>query len=486
MSKAVKAVTKAVGGVYSGVFGGGGKTGALGTGQFKGSTRQLDKANFQIQESKEAASRARDLEKESKQRSEQAQTDRRSLIESLQAQASGTAPSLAEAQLRSASDRSLAQQLATAQSQRGGSAASRERQLLRGQAQAGRELAQDATTARLQERQMAQQQLGDQVSQEQQLADQLTQNYLAQGFNIEQARQQALQDYEQLQTDQFIAAQGLSLSGFQSAAQQRGELFGGMMSGLGSVMGMSDERSKKKVKKVKKNEFVNLAADQEKDEEPKMTKEQIKEHNKKQAETGIKLAKERRNKEKNKDFHKVLGKSKGLEKGGKTAGFAVGKGLKDIFSDEEVKINKREVKDSDLQNYKAPAPPPKKEKSGMGDMMKMAPMAVAALSDKNSKQSMKSYSDKSIKKDFLDKLEAYTYEYKDKYKDDPKAGEGRHMSVMAQDLEKAGPLGKNMVKENEEGVKMVDYAKGYGAILAAQAHLNKRLDELEKKSKKRK
>ena len=56
---------------------------------------------------------------------------------------------------------------------------------------------------------------------------------------------------------------------------------------------------------------------------------------------------------------------------------------------------------------------------------------------------------------------------------------------MAQDLEKAGSLGKNMVEENEEGVKMVNYAKGYGAILAAQAHLNKRLDEIEKKTKKK-
>jgi hypothetical protein len=44
-----------------------------------------------------------------------------------------------------------------------------------------------------------------------------------------------------------------------------------------------------------------------------------------------------------------------------------------------------------------------------------------------------------------------------------------------------------MVSTNEEGNKMVDYAKGYGAILAAQAHLNERLNSLEKKksSKKR-
>ena len=90
-----------------------------------------------------------------------------------------------------------------------------------------------------------------------------------------------------------------------------------------------------------------------------------------------------------------------------------------------------------------------------------------------------------IKKDFLDKLQAYTYEYKDKYKNMEEAGPGKHTSVMAQDLEKAGPIGQSMVSENESGVKVVDYAKGYGAILAAQAHLNKRLNELEKKKSKK-
>ena len=56
---------------------------------------------------------------------------------------------------------------------------------------------------------------------------------------------------------------------------------------------------------------------------------------------------------------------------------------------------------------------------------------------------------------------------------------------MAQDLEKAGPVGKSMVEDTPMG-KLVNYGKGFGAVLAAQAHLNQRLKALESKKKKRK
>ena len=483
MSGAVKAVKN----VFSG---GGNSPGLAGTGRFKASTRAIDKGAFKIKESEEASKRARKRETESAERSKQAAADRRSLIESLQAQAAGEGPSLAEAQLKSASERSLAQQLAAAQSQRGGSAAARERQLMRGQAQAGRELAQDAATARLQERESAQRQLGEQIGQEQQLADQLTQNYLSQGFNIEQARQQALADYEKLQTDQFLSAQGANLSGFQSSAAARGQLFGGLMQG-GAAAFMSDKRSKKKIKKSSNKDMMKMMKSMS-DENSKSKMKKVEVENKKPSS----------NKKSLKEFLKEDKSSSGREKVGKAIGFALGSALKSkdskSVSDENTKIEKRESKDIDIKKHiKEPAPAPKIEKKQGIDpatAAKLAPLAASALSDKSAKMNSKSYSDKSskmnaysdknIKKDFLDKLEAYTYEYKDKYKKDPRAGEGRHMSVMAQDLEKAGPIGKNMVDEDVDGVKMVNYAKGYGAVLAAQAHLNKRLNQLEKKLKK--
>ena len=75
---------------------------------------------------------------------------------------------------------------------------------------------------------------------------------------------------------------------------------------------------------------------------------------------------------------------------------------------------------------------------------------------------------------FLDNLSAYEYDYKDK-----KHGAGRYVSPMAQDLLKSD-IGRSMVIEKEEGLA-VDYGRGFGALLAAQASLNKRLAKIEKK-----
>ncbi len=95
-------------------------------------------------------------------------------------------------------------------------------------------------------------------------------------------------------------------------------------------------------------------------------------------------------------------------------------------------------------------------------------------------------SDKNLKKDikeggkdmqtFLNEVSPYTYAYKD-----AKFGSGPQTSVMAQDLEKS-KLGKTLVTEGAEG-KMVDYGKGLATMLAATAHLNQRLKEIEANQK---
>lgn len=118
-----------------------------------------------------------------------------------------------------------------------------------------------------------------------------------------------------------------------------------------------------------------------------------------------------------------------------------------------------------------------------------ARLALTAQSDERSKENIapqsKVNNGSMNPKDFLDKLTAYSYEYKASAKNDPNAGHGKHLSVMAQDLEKAGPVGQSMVKQDASGVKQVDYGKGFGAILAAQVQLNERLNAIEaKKSKK--
>ncbi len=94
-----------------------------------------------------------------------------------------------------------------------------------------------------------------------------------------------------------------------------------------------------------------------------------------------------------------------------------------------------------------------------------------------------SMSDKRIK-EFLDKQQAYEYEYKDQYKGLPGAGEGRYVSPMAQDLAKT-ELGKSMVQKGPDGKLVVDYGKGFGTIVAAQAYLNERMNDLEAKKGKK-
>jgi len=99
--------------------------------------------------------------------------------------------------------------------------------------------------------------------------------------------------------------------------------------------------------------------------------------------------------------------------------------------------------------------------------------ALAGMSDKNAKKNIKPGD--SDAEELLDSVTPYSYDYKD-----GSNGEGKHLSAMAQDLEKS-EVGKSMVVDTPEG-KMVDYGKGLGSMLAIQAALDKRLKKLEGKS----
>lgn len=111
--------------------------------------------------------------------------------------------------------------------------------------------------------------------------------------------------------------------------------------------------------------------------------------------------------------------------------------------------------------------------SGVG-----AGVGAIAASDKNMKKDIQASNENMDS--FLDALKAYTYEYKDEDKKKPGAGSGKFSGVMAQDLEKS-KLGKGMVMDTPDG-KMVDYGKGFGLMLAANARLNERLKKLEEKA----
>jgi len=102
-------------------------------------------------------------------------------------------------------------------------------------------------------------------------------------------------------------------------------------------------------------------------------------------------------------------------------------------------------------------------------------MGNKAASDINSKQNIQA-GDNQLQ-EFLDSLGVYDYEYKD-----PKYGDGRRISPMAQEIEST-PLGKAAISTNEEGYKIVDYGKLGGTMLASLALLNHKYNKLEEELK---
>jgi hypothetical protein len=101
-------------------------------------------------------------------------------------------------------------------------------------------------------------------------------------------------------------------------------------------------------------------------------------------------------------------------------------------------------------------------------------LPIPILSDEREKKDIKDAGTKIDR--FLRALGGHEYKYKD-----PKAkgaAKGKFVSPMAQELEKT-ELGKSMVVRQPDGTKMVDYQRGLGTILAAQARLNERLDTIE-------
>lgn len=90
------------------------------------------------------------------------------------------------------------------------------------------------------------------------------------------------------------------------------------------------------------------------------------------------------------------------------------------------------------------------------------------LSDVNAKED---FSDPApALEEFLESAEPAEYSYKPEHGGDG----GRHISPMAQGLERSA-IGRSMVRETPVG-KVVDYGKSFGAVLASLSHLNKKLN----------
>jgi hypothetical protein len=100
-------------------------------------------------------------------------------------------------------------------------------------------------------------------------------------------------------------------------------------------------------------------------------------------------------------------------------------------------------------------------------------VGAAALSDETEKKNKKK-GDTSVE-DLLKHISAHEYEYKS-----PKgqlAPPGKHVGIYAQDLEKT-KAGKGMVSTGPDGKKVVNYGQSLGTIMAALAHLHKKVEAL--------
>lgn len=148
------------------------------------------------------------------------------ISKALSERALGRGPSLAEAQLRSATNRNLSQQLAAAASMRGRNTGAAQRQLLQQQGEAGRNLAQDAATARMAEQQAAQSQA---LNQGNVLAGSINQN-LQTGYGFKTGAR-----IQQAQMQQQTDALNSQIAAANQANQQ--QMTGSLLSAAGQLAG---------------------------------------------------------------------------------------------------------------------------------------------------------------------------------------------------------------------------------------------------------
>ncbi len=211
-------------------------SGASEIGEAKGF--DINKDDFQIKDADKLFGQTQDQYSNANKRGQKIEGKRDSFLGALEQSAMGTGPSLAMEQLKQTQDRTLAQQLAAVQAQRGGNGALGQRDVLRRAAEMNAQTANQGVTARLQEQQQNRQLYGQQLGQEQQAVDQMTQQYLAMGFDIRSAQQQALEDYNNLQVQQSIANNQINAENQRTRGQMTGALVGGLISGA-ATMGAS-------------------------------------------------------------------------------------------------------------------------------------------------------------------------------------------------------------------------------------------------------
>jgi hypothetical protein len=395
------------------------------------------------------------------------------LLQALQAQAAGTAPSIAEMQAKRSGERALAQQLAMAAGATGSQASLARRQAARGQAQIGADIAATAAEARLAEQRSAQEQIGQVTSaaRQQDIAVETTQ----QDADLRAQMQNQGVDLDvfktNLESTNKVALANLAIRQADRDAKLRADM---------ANQGVDLDVVKQNAAAGNAAALANLkaeTADLDRELKAAMGNQTV--------EFDIIKTNAAAN-----NTAAIANVEAALKKAGLDDAMTV------AYMQNELGLTKIEV-DAALGKAKIAAD------MALGEAQIQAAKDTAALQAKSAEKAagygaianlgvgvVAKYSDVNLKKnikkrnigevlagdkltDFLDNLETYNYNYKDE-----KHGEGDQTSIMAQDLEKS-EIGKKAVIETPEG-KMVDYSKLLPAMLAASVDTHKRISGLEK------
>ncbi len=251
-------------GVGSFLFGDSTQPGLFGTGQYKATQYQVDPNAANIpgadqlgQQYQQGAANSGNRQAPMAQAaqldaSQQAQfrNQQQTLAQQLAAQANGQGPSLAQGQLKQATDRNLAQALAMGANQRGPGAASALKDIAGQRASISQQASGDSANLALNEQMQARNQLGQVLAgargqdlslagqnaqfaqqtglanqsanlQQQGLNDNMVRFYQAQGLSLAEAQQQAAMQLQQLNSANNIAYNQINAGAYQNAAAAR-------------------------------------------------------------------------------------------------------------------------------------------------------------------------------------------------------------------------------------------------------------------------
>ncbi len=344
------------------------------------------------------------------------------LAQQLGAGAAGHGPSAAQAQLKLATDRNMAQSLALALGARGGNQAGAMKQAQMQRAMIGQEAGAQSAALAAQEQQAAQQSLGqvlgagrgadigmatDQAGLQQQTN--LQQGTMQQGANV--ANQAAL-NAQSLQQGTFN--QQANAANLQAGVDQQKQKDGLVQSYLAQGMALDQAQQQAEIQQRQFN--ASLLTQQE------------------AARQGIALQNSA---------------AQGQAAGTAASAFGTILGAAATMSDRRVKTDVR------------------RGERKLGELLSLS------TSDERAKEDVKEAA--RPLGELLGAAGAHDYRYKEPGK--ALCGHGRFVSPMAQELE-ATEIGRSMVKDTPNG-KVVDYGKGLGAMLSGLGWIHRRLSKIE-------